>query len=75
MTVQGASTDDVSVGEMLLLQSPRDVTGPLNLVHTFHAAQLPGKKMKIIIRGRTPHLMCSHLAWTLQTLPLKTARL
>lgn len=49
--------------------------GPLNLVHTFHAAQLPGKKMKIIIRGRTPHLMCSHLAWTLQTLPLKTARL
>lgn len=44
MTVQGASTDDVSVGEMLLLQSPRDVTGPLNLVHTFHAAQLPGKK-------------------------------
>lgn len=27
MTVQGASTDDVSVGEMLLLQSPRDVTG------------------------------------------------
>lgn len=43
MTIQGASTDDVSVGEMLLLQSPRDVT-PLNLVHTFHAAQLPGKK-------------------------------
>lgn len=75
MTVQGASTDDVSVGEMLLLQSPRDVTGASKPGSHISCCSASWKKMKIIIRGRTPHLMCSHLAWTLQTLPLKTARL